>query len=89
MMMFFNTMFALYFSLVFLSAMLIAVGPNGATCDVYAWPMIVIGLICGKNGNKKIDMTESQAEGVLLAATAFEHGEHHHDEEDKDVFEMI
>jgi hypothetical protein len=89
MMMFFNTMFALYFSLVFLSAMLVAAGPNGATCDVYAWPMIVIGLICGKNGNKKIDMTESQAEGVLLAATAFGHGEHHHDEEDKDVFEMI
>merc|ERR1712072_846866 len=36
MMMFFNTMFALYFSLVFLSAMLVAAGPNGATCDVYA-----------------------------------------------------
>ena len=51
--------------------------------------MIVIGLICGKNGNKKIDMTESQAEGILLAATAFGHSEHHHDEEDKDVFEMI
>ena len=34
-------------------------------------------------------MTESQAKGVLLAAAAFEHGEHNHDDEDENAFEMI
>jgi len=54
MMMFFNTLFALYFSLVFLSAMLVAVGPNGATCDVYAWPMIALHCIFGIKDKKEI-----------------------------------
>ena len=59
--MFFNTMFALYFSLVFLSAMLISVGPNGHTCDVYAWPGLLFGLVTCKKKKKMINMTEDDA----------------------------
>ena len=78
-MMFFNTMFALYFSLVFLSAMLISVGPNGHTCDVYAWPGLLFGLVTCKKKEKMINMTEDDAAEAVNVISIFKKTNHNSD----------